>query len=163
MNYSKTINCIPFVGEDRRISMATKEEVKKSEIDTRLYIASLENTKDIVEYLNYYKLLSTFSDRWVLSNSSVNSRYITLLELGFVPLYIPPTFLFDKNIEFRWLLKIKELEIRFMQHKPIRFDGSYVDSDFEDIWVSKLDIARIMNVPVEKVRVIDFIKEELIC
>ena len=106
-------------------------------LDTRHYIYSKHNTFDVAQYLNYLNILRPYVH---------SSNYTGMLELGFLPVVMPPSF-FEDRLHKLVLPKLTEKGIPFYQRRPISFLGNSYTSDYPDIWVSKMDMAEILNQP----------------
>lgn len=101
-------------------------------LDERHLIYSKDNTLDIVQYLNYIDLVRGIAQR---------SKKEGLLTLGFLPLIMPPSFFKDKLHR----MIIPKLKIQYFPVKSQSFLGTNYAADFPDIWVSKLDAAKIVG------------------
>lgn len=160
--YIKAINGIPVQGQGTVMETIRGKDLDASDesllTDRRLALASYENTMDVREYLGYIAFVSGLSRKWLASNPDATGRYVALLDLGYMPAFYPPTFLSEKLYD-QFFNAIRASGVKFLQQKPLRFDGTRPDASKNDIWVSKTDAARLLGKPVEQVTVIEFLKE----
>lgn len=157
--YVLTNNCKIVVdkGQPLKLSRADAKKAFKDKdikLDERLFIISVNNTYDEVQYLNYLNLLRNSSNRMNISGSVVNN-FTSLLDLGYVPVWIPPTF-FDEDNELadRVLQSIKSKKLlNYIKERQLRLTGTQVSSRTSDIWLSRLDVrtlfkGKMINIPL---------------
>lgn len=116
------------------------EDVK---LDNRLFILSVNNTYDREEYLNYLNFIRTASNRSNISASVVNN-FTTMLDLGYVPIWMPPTFFNEGPDKVINALSSKGLT-DYVREKPLRLTGTQVNSKPTDVWLSRLSVGKIFN------------------
>ena len=63
------------------------------EVDRRIPLVSFSTGKDLVTYINYIRFLSIVSYHYEISTSNISNRFVNLLDLGYVPLILPPVFI----------------------------------------------------------------------
>lgn len=135
--------------------------------DSRLNAISVMTEMDYTTYVNYYKtfiyLLNSHS-----SNMNIKSLYTSHLDMGLVPIYVPPTFMNAANTPILKTLKeaIMSYEkdgekLRYIELEPIRFDNTLASSIKTDIWISRMQMAKFLGVTPDML-VMDVVLEEIL-
>jgi hypothetical protein len=121
--------------------------IKGSDFDARHFIFSINSTKDMAQYINYIE--------WCNKIASA-SKYAGLLEIGFIPLIMPPSF-FGDMIHVEVLPKL-EGKLKYYPMKARSFLGNYYQSDYPDIWVHRFDAAKFVSKKPQHIRVKDLLE-----
>lgn len=102
--------------------------------DLRHKVYSTNNQNDIDEYLNYLQICK------FLALSSTDIRNNHLLQMGYMPVCMPPTFM-------PWIPQfiVPKLEIPYIERPAVSFNNFAYVGDFNDIWVHKMDCAEILH------------------
>jgi len=131
-------------------------------LDNRMNIVSFNNTMDAREYIQYFKMISDSANVKLATVEFMTGRFVALLDSGFVPYYMPPTFFHDELRDF-FMMPLLETGIQFEEHPVMNFEGQLVSVSnqvqFKDIWVSKLDACDMMGVKLKDFNTLNFIKE----
>lgn len=116
-------------------------------LDDRHQIFSENNTCDMVEYLNYIDTI-----REIAQEDTTSGRYRYMLDLGFIPVSMPPVWLISLVYsKVRPVLDAKGIE--YYQLPASSFSsGSYTASQ-PDIWVNKMSVYEMCNCKPESVTV----------
>jgi hypothetical protein len=107
-------------------------DFKGADFDVRHNMFSLNSSRDIIQYLNYLGMVKEIA---------ATSKYAGILELGFMPLIMPPSFFGDAL--HRAILP--NLKIDYYTLRARSLAGNNYVSDFPDIWVHKLDAAKLVS------------------
>ena len=128
------------------------------EIDTRLFMATTKTVKDIAVYSNYIRLLvANINSQCCYAGA--RGSFVAYLTAGYIPIWMPPTFMKADQYKDVVIQKLKEKNIRYRQEMPLRLNGSRVNSQLSDVWMSRIDIANILGKRVDKIVYIDAFKE----
>ena len=77
-----------------------------------------------------------------------------LLDLGYIPIVFLPACL-TQAMYAKMVNVLTRIELPFVQFKTRSFNIKYFESDTFDAWVSKLDVAKLLNMNPENVRSAD--------
>lgn len=125
------------------LRLLTPEALDTARVDRRFNCVSLNSTGDIMELLRYMTFVMQMSDI-VMQKEEKVTQYRALLESGFVPAFIPPSYLMNWHPLF--LDAIKRTGVRYIEMDPMRFDGAQPQIAGQDIWVSRLDVAPYLGI-----------------
>lgn len=171
-HYVQAVNCVP-VQMNGRISIITeriiKEETKNEsgelkepreyQIDRRLSLASYNNTNDIVAYFNYYAYIIQVlvNESYEYHETSVG-RIMGLLDAGFVPVFMPPTFFDRKDIEDAIASKLTESGYTLYYEQQSTIKGRLLHNGQRDIWISRMEACDKLGIRYDKFNIIEFIQ-----
>lgn len=162
--YLVTENCI-MVTRDGHPLLQIGRELQGREggyLDNRLNIVSFNNTMDAREYMNYFKMLADSANAKLASADFMSGRFVALLDSGFIPYYMPPTF-FHNELRDWFLAPLIKAGIQYEEHPVMNFDGQLVSVSnqvqFKDVWVSKLDACDFLGIKLKDFSTLNFIKE----
>lgn len=127
-------------------------------IDTRLFMATTANAKDIAIYSNYIRLLVANMNNQC-SYAGAKGSFVAYLTAGYIPIWMPPTFMDSGLLKDVVISKLESKNIRYRQEMPLRLNGSRVNSQLSDVWMSRIDIAKILGKRVDRVIYLDAFKE----
>lgn len=99
-------------------------------------------------YLNYLRANSV----WRKQNPDAYMTY--LLDLGYMPIVFLPSCL-AQPLYTKMVNVLTKISLPFVQFKSRSFNIKYFESDTFDAWVSKLDVAQLLNITPEDVRADD--------
>lgn len=157
--YILTDNCRLKV-EGNKIASIRGEELLSKEgflVDNRLRLVSFGTTLGVDTYLNYFDLLARFSNV-ESTRPELSGRYISMLEMGYIPVVAAPSFMSEKMYNmFLPLLTNSKVDIR--EVKPYRIDGRSFDSAADDIWASRVGMAEFLGCDIMEVEVTKFLIE----
>lgn len=140
-----------IVTRDFRERIEVTEPTSEDLFDDRLGIYSRDNTYTMESYRAYLKWANLVAQ----SLPSLDVRAKTegadyMLSLGFVPLVMAPYFWGDKA--HAMILPHVPKELPYYPRPVIPFARRMRRWDFPDIWVSKLDVARLCGKKPELIR-----------
>lgn len=104
-------------------------------------------------YYNYINSNATFAGK----NPKAYPSY--LLNLGFIPIVFLPSCCQSYSVLFQNAMDIKQLP--YIKTKAYSFVTQHTDIDCVDAWMSKMDISRIFNIPIEQIKAVDIIRRIL--
>lgn len=108
------------------------------------FVSTMNDFSNWNWYFNYLNHL------FVLSNHKLDARPSYLLDLGYIPLLMFPTCCADKS---QPLIEILDSEaIPYIKMPALSFLTNYWDPDQLDVWVSKMDMAKLLNCEPDQVR-----------
>lgn len=138
-----TTNC----ADKRMVETSVIYEIPDVYYDERHQIFSENNTNDTTEYLNYIDLI-----RDIAQKDNTTGKYRYMLDLGFIPVSMPPTWMLDSVYSgVRAALEAKGIE--YFQLPASSFSLGNYTVGAPDIWVSKITLAPICNCKPELVTV----------
>ena len=114
-------------------------------LDTRNYIFARNPTYTKESYLGYLNIVKQMAMR----PSYTEGAY--MLRLGFIPLIMAPSFWGDKA--HTMILPHIPKDLPYYPRPAVSFLNSRYRSDYPDIWVSKLDAAKLIGCKPELVTV----------
>jgi hypothetical protein len=160
LTYLVSTNCKVRLNEGKVATIRGDELLKSEEefiIDNRLRLVSFDTTNDISTYVNYFDLFSRISDREA-SRPEMTGRYVSMLDMGYVPIVASPSFLAEEMYT-QFIDIIKASKIDYRELKPMRIDGRNFDAKADDIWGSRMDIAKYLNCSLPEVKPLTFLFE----
>ena len=119
-------------------------------LDSRNNIFTLNNTFDKVMYFNYLKTINE------LAQESRRGKYSCLLDLGYIPILMSPDFMKD-SWEQQFTRALEAHKLPYKKLPASSFARDDYTSNFPDIWISKMDGAKLLNTEPSKIRSIDII------
>ncbi len=122
-------------------SLPTREDV----LDTRNFIYARNPTFTKESYLGYLNFVKSLA----MTAASDANNY--MLRLGFIPLVMPPSFWGDRA--HTMILPHIPKSLPYYPRPATSFLNSRYHSDYPDIWVSKLDAAKLCGCKPELVTV----------
>lgn len=163
--YLITENCVRVIRDgtfDNRFGKEILEMEGDLKLDQRMNIVSRGNSMDAREYFNYFNLIAESINQKLVTVDFMSGKFVALLDSGFVPFYIPPTFYHDKLRPF-FENAIRTSGVQFIEFNAMDFDGRYVsiagENQQKDIWVSKPEAAKLLGVTLKEFKTTDFVKE----
>ena len=115
--------------------------------DDRHLLFSENNTFDIAQYLNYIDTIKEIAQK-----EPNTGKYRYMLDLGFIPVSMPPIWLVD-TIYPKVRMALEREGIEYFQLPASSFiQGTYTGGT-PDIWVSKLSVNKMCNCKPELVTV----------
>lgn len=126
-------------------------------VDTRLRLVSFDTKKNLDTYFKYYSLFSRLSD--IESSRPENiGRYVAYLDMGYVPVIAPPSFMSEEVVSLlKPLLERSGVELK--EFKAMRLSGTEYPTTKPDIWASRMSIAEYLGCDIGQVKPLNFIKE----
>lgn len=163
-NYLVTQNCSTKFTADHNfeVTYLSKDKLDKMEgyeflYDKRLNVASFDNTLDLNQYLNYYLwVVRTIQASTEEFHTVSINRVFGLLDAGFVPFYMPPTFIDSKVMYDVFLNHAKKTGFRYHEETQYNFDGKNLETGRTDIWISKMDICDAQGISYDKFDIFKF-------
>lgn len=116
-------------------------------IDERNLIAVREPSYTIDSYLAYLDLIKGYA---------MNSMNNQMLQLGFIPIVMPPSFMGE--VVHQAILPYMPKDLPTYPREAIGFRNPRFHYVYPDIWVSKLDVAKILGCKIEDVTVREVIR-----
>lgn len=127
-----------------------QEEPTSTDIlDTRNYIYVRNPTYTIESYLRYLNTVKPLA--------MMASFQDYMLQLGYIPIVMPPSFWGDRL--HNMILPHLPKELPRYPRPATSFLNFKYHSDFPDIWVSKLDAAEFLNCAPQNVRVREVLRK----
>lgn len=118
-------------------------------MDDRHDIFSLNNTMDKTMYLNY---LQTIKE---IAQSSKHGRFTCLLDLGYMPVLMPPFYI---STWYPSIVAALEAHgVPYTRLPASSFAKDMFSHNTPDIWVSKLDCVDLLKKPAQNIRVNDLL------
>ncbi len=142
--YTITDNCIVRGGQHGNVLSLFGKDIKEDltmQVDNRMSLVSYNSTMDLTEYFRYFNIVSISAGRKLASEDFMKGNFIAMLDNGYVPFYMPPTYM-PKDLGDKFRELVVKTGIDYIEEKAMRFDGLKVDSQANDIWVSRPDAAR---------------------
>lgn len=121
----------------------TKEIGTAFELDKRFNLISVDSTGDLDEYIRYYCFFLQQVEA-LLSMESPSGNFVNQLDLGFVPVFVPPTYLYS-TLSQPFREAIEQTKIKIYEKPSMRLDGSGINSESRDIWCSRLELAKLFG------------------
>lgn len=112
------------------------------------------NFNNLDWYYNYIETNATLAAK----NPSAYPSY--LLSLGFVPIVFTPSCC-PSTFATVLINRLDVNQLPYIKTKAYSFVTQHTEMDNLDAWMSKMDISRIFNVPVESIRSNDIIRRIL--
>jgi len=158
--YSLAFNCVlKETNGSATVWARDLPDIEGALLDQRMNIVSYENTLDPIEYFNYYRLLSWAANKKVASGNVTSGRFLALLDNGYVPYFMPPTFMKNEGTRKAFLAALVYSGVPYIEYVALNIDGKQLDTEFKDIWVSKSGAADYMKLPISKFVTFEFIAE----
>lgn len=157
--YVKTQNCVTVTDDKNKLIRTSGADIRDLDdcmVDDRMYIYSIGNTMDTEEYCNYYETFITKANKEV-SVASAKGKFVTNLDLGYIPVYIPPTF-FPLEATEEFIERLEEKKIAYKRMYPLRIRGDRAGSELTDVWCTRKEIARVLNTTIDNINVLEFLK-----
>ena len=140
-----------LITNDFRGMVDSEEVLASDKLDARTGIFVRSPTYTIDSYIRYVDVLK----RVILTPNTGLLLYtrnvLCLLELGFIPLVMPPSFWGDAA--HMMILKKLPKELPYYTRQAFSLVTYGQIADYPDIWVSKMDVARLFGVRPESVTV----------
>ena len=140
-----------FITLDFQKKLETSVPTSEDVLDTRNFIYARQPTFTMEAYLGYLNFVKSLA----MSATSDNSNY--MLRLGFVPLVMPPSFWGDRA--HTMILPHIPKSLPYYPRPATSFLNFRYHSDYPDIWVSKLDAAKLCGCKPELVTVKGVLKK----
>lgn len=140
-----------------------EKDDKKIVFDTRLDLVSKISCADPFQlFLLYMSLATRISNEKAVRTTSRN-RYVALLDMGYLPVVMVPCVSgyhasISRAIVKLYPQKMRELKIPYIFEYTRNPEGKSVSSDFQDVWVNRLDIAKFMNCDPMQIKIGDFLR-----
>lgn len=144
-----TINFEPVPEKEAsRVLKQYKEDGALIAFDKRNGITCINPTLDVKCYKNYINCLNMYYNNWLSYG---------YLDLGLVPVLIAPSFMSDElNESVGTIAKAWPFSIYTM--RPTSFLQTSYRGATKDVWIKKEDMAKLINVPIEKASLSTFLK-----
>lgn len=159
--YSLADNCVLRIGGHGQIISKFGKDIEETSdmaVDQRMSIVSYGSTRDLTEYFKYFYIVSVSAAKKLAVEEFMKGNFVAMLDNGFVPFYMPPTYMpAEMGEQFKTL--IKTTGIKFIEEKAMRFDGLTVDSQANDIWISRPEAADFLSKSLGEFNTLEFIKE----
>lgn len=110
-----------------------------------IFCTNIEVTVD--SYLEYLK-----SVRIIEQESKVKGKYYYLLELGYMPVVMPP-FYYKESMHEIIIPKLKENNIPMLTLPASSLTKPVYSNPTQDVWVSKMDVYQMLKCKPEEVTV----------
>jgi len=160
--YTLAQNCIPMKDKGGRIIVESYKQIAERGVegltDTRMNIVSIDNKLDAKEYINYFETMSVNVNYSLPMQSYLSGKFVALLDSGFVPYYMPPSF-FPPEIRKFFIAAIVKSGVQFYEYAAMAPDGREIYTDARDIWVSKMEAADYLGVSIKDFTTLNFIFE----
>ena len=117
-------------------------------LDERNNTLSYETNFNNMEW--YYNYLSS-NAKFALRNPKAYPAY--LLDLGYIPVVFLPSCCSSRSVTM--INKLDNMNIPYIQTGAFSFVTSRPSLNYFDAWVSKLDIERIFNIPLDQITSVD--------
>lgn len=146
-----TSNNFEYVGQETMERKQLESLIADSSViyDARTNMLSYNtDLSNMMWYQNYLKANSIFAQH----NPDAYMTY--LLDLGYIPIVFLPACL-TQAMYAKMVNVLTRIELPFVQFKTRSFNIKYFESDTFDAWVSKLDVAKLLNMNPENVRSAD--------
>ena len=135
-----------FVEVDRRPLLSAEAMTNNSifmDMRNKMQCAKCD-FESIDWYVNYLNTNANFASK----NPDAYCSY--LLQIGYIPIVFVPSFLQEAAVTFQAILDRER--IPYFKYAAMSFTLSRVQLDVSDCWVSKLDIERLLNIPIRDIR-----------
>lgn len=139
-----------FITNDFQEVLPDKIPGDNDVLDTRNYLYARNPTYTLESYLGYLMSIKA------LAMSPPVKGVDYMLELGFIPLIMPPSFWGDRA--HTMILPHIPKSLPYFPRPAISFLNFRYHSDYPDIWVSKLDAAELCGCKPELVTVKEVLK-----
>lgn len=160
VDYGVLMNGLALLDERSRLLKVRGSELLKFtdyQLDNRTQLVSIFNKYDSTEYTNYYAyMIKAMNNKLV--NSTENNEMINLLDEGYIPYVIPPTFMNEKNTPDLKFFRDRANEfcykgekLNMVRTKPVTFNNTVASNEPTDIWVSRLQMAKWLKCKPEDV------------
>lgn len=144
-----------------KVKILTGKNLKKEvganlNIDKRFNLAVCNSTLDLEEYFNYYILfLKEVENLIVLDNP--NGAFVNQLDMGYIPVFAPPTYLSKELIE-KFREGITKTGVEVIEKSSMRLDGTYINTDSKDLWCSRFQIAKLLDKHPCAIKIMDYLQ-----
>ena len=108
------------------------------------FVSTMNDFSNWKWYYNYLNHL------FILSCRKLDARPSYLLDLGYIPLIMFPTCCADKSIPLVQILDSKH--IPYIRQPAMSFLNKYWDPDQLDVWVSKMEMAKLFDLEPNLIR-----------
>jgi hypothetical protein len=126
-------------------------EIAGFDYDTRHCVSCCNSTDDIKNYINYLKLTQYFA---------FTAKKKTLLYAGFIPAIFPPSFAgsaFHEKFEAKLMSLMSK--VNCYRLPAVSFRENFYKSEYPDVWVSRMDLADILQKKPHEIRIQDIFRE----
>lgn len=134
-----------FITRDFQEVLPVSVPSSEDALDTRNFIYARNPTYTLESYLGYLNVIKS------LAMDPVSQGHDYMLKLGFIPLIMPPSFWGDRV--HTMILPHIPKALPYYPRSAISFLNFRYHSDYPDIWVSKLDAAKLCECKPELVTV----------
>lgn len=138
------------IGRDIDVDLSMK-------IDERAHLISYNSVCDFKEYIMYFNLISTISATILGKEGFVKGNFVAMLDNGFVPFHMPPTYMSDVMYE-KMINMIKRTNITWIEEKTMRLNGSIIEAEKPDIWISRVEAAEYSGQSLRDFKILEFAK-----
>lgn len=127
---------------DNFLSIIENADLRSTDMEDRRFCIYARNAVfDVEAYLGYLRYAEKFAMAARVS--------VPMLELGFIPIIMPPSFWGRQVHDIILPLLPKELPYFFV--KTTNFTNWAYDGGYDDVWVSKMDAAKLLGIAPEYV------------
>lgn len=163
--YPILLNGVPLVREDGRLFHADTTQIENSfdsyRLDKRTRGVAIYSNMSFEEYCNYFKYIILQLNRRY-TDISVHDSIPDLLDQGYIPLIMPPTFYDEDEDEIIKMIiqaldtkKIDGEKIVYLKQKQYMVNSRVVNNDKYDYWVSRLQFAKHFKCEPQNVKISD--------
>ena len=128
-------------------------DFKKGVLDSRHNVFSIGVVQGHEMYFNYLEILRE------CAHESTCGRYFGILDIGFIPLFMPPSFM-NYDMFASEITNVLDMEgLKYYKLPASSFSKPQYTDDYPDIWVNKMDYAKFVGKSAEQVRVEDILRK----
>lgn len=121
-------------------------------LDDRHNIFSVDNDMDVEGYYNYIFEINKLAQKYG------KSKYQYMLELGYMPVIMPP-FPYGTILHERFLPRLEHFKVPYEALQASSFTKVQYSNVQPDIWVSKMEAAKLLKMKPTDVTVKTFLEE----
>lgn len=163
--YILLYNSKPICDEKDKLYKASGAKIQNSfgeyQLDSRTESISVCNSLDLEQYFNYYEFYIGLLNELTL-DINYKGPVVNHLDMGYVPVYVPPTFMTHENSTMLNYFRSKIYSVRLqdgrklktLEVEPVRLDGSRAAGLKTDIWVSRFSLAELLGTRPESIRML---------
>lgn len=108
------------------------------------------NLTNMKWYENYLETMASLAGK----NPDAYPTY--MLDLGYIPIVYVPSCCAKLSVPMRTILDAKG--IPHVKTNPMSFIFKYCSFDTIDVWMSKLDINKLFNIPIAEIKSVDVVR-----
>lgn len=135
------------------LETALGDDYRKGILDSRHNVFSIGVEQGHDMYFNYLEILRE------CAHSSTCGRYFGILDIGFIPLFMPPSFMNYDYFANEITTALDTEGLKYYKLPASSFTKPQYTDDFPDIWVNKMDYADFIGKSAEHIRVEDILRK----